>query len=307
MSQKILLDRTESSNRLHVLALDRKTQSYLSIRISSPEEIIKRYCKGILNAYMLFMIDFQTAFKAAKKSNKKFRNKTISFKNPLLFWGTSPNEVRDEYSRIFDKYKKLKPKGRDFIPFCPQENASKNYNKTEFENLEGQDSLPNNTDNVISQPKAIENFEVTLGQDNSSSNFLQSEPIQYSSGNTDNIVDTQENFHLSMHNLPNNTHNLIFQQAIQFENFTLDQNNYINNFTPQSQAIQYPSSENVYLAEDNGNLFYSETTLDQNNYTNDFILQPEIYSSVDFKNGNLLRLGKEDFIYFLCSRYTNLC
>lgn len=176
---KILLDRTEPSNRLHVLALDLESQSYLSIKISSPEEIIerdiKRNYKNILNAYMLFVIDFQTAFKEAKKSNKKFRSNSKSFKKPLLFWVTSPSEVTDEYKRIFKNYRKLKPKVHDFIPFHPQESTSKNNDQPESENL-GQDNSLNDMNSF--QPEAIqfENFEIN--QNNSLDNFPQPEFIR---------------------------------------------------------------------------------------------------------------------------------
>lgn len=177
---KILLDRTEPSNRLHVLALDLETQSYLSIKISSPEEIIerdiKRNYKDILNAYMLFMIDFQTAFKAAKKSNKQFRSNSKSFKKPLLFWGSSPSEVTDEYKRIFQNYKKLKPKVRDFIPFRPKENANKNNDQPELE--KGQDKSLNDINSLTPQPEAFQSDNLKIDQNNSPNDFLQHEFIR---------------------------------------------------------------------------------------------------------------------------------
>jgi hypothetical protein len=200
---KILLDRTEPSNRLYVLALDLETQCYLSFKISSPEEIIerdiRRNYKNILNAYMLFVIDFQTAFKAAKKSNKQFRSNSKSFKKPLLFWGSSPSEVTDEYKRIFINYKKLKPKVRDFIPFCPQENVDKIKDQPGIENL-GQDKSPNNMNSFTPQSEAIqsENFEVN--QNNSfQPEFIRNPSFDYVDFVSNNIRENDMLFHLGMY------------------------------------------------------------------------------------------------------------
>lgn len=204
---KILLDRTEPSNRLYVLALDLETQSYLSIKISSPEEIIerdiKRNYKDILNAYMLFMIDFQTAFKAAKKSNKQFRCNSKSFKKPLLFWGSSPSEVTDEYKRIFQNYKKLKPKIRDFIPFCPKECANKNNDQPKLENLKGQDKSPNDINSLTPQQEAIQSENLEIDQNNSPNNFLQHEFIRnpsfdYFDSVYNDIRENENLFHLGV-------------------------------------------------------------------------------------------------------------
>ncbi|CAB5121968.1 hypothetical protein RhiirA5_471610 [Rhizophagus irregularis] len=313
---KILLDRTEPSNRLHVIALDLESQSYLSIKISSPEEIIerdiKRNYKDILNAYMLFMIDFQTAFKATKKSNKQFRSNSKSFKKPLLFWETSPSEVTDEYKRIFKNYKKLKPKARDFIPFRPKESASKNNDQPQFENLDQDNSL-NNMNNFNPQPETIQSENFEINQNNSPNNFLQPEFIQNLSSDYVNFIynNIRENENLIQID-QDNSFNAINQisplETIHFENFEvlLDQNNYTNSIIHQSEVIQYPS-ENVYFAnyiEGNENLFYldqnnfsntdnliSQSQFEnfevafQNNYMDNFIFQPGAiqYPSIDFE------------------------
>jgi hypothetical protein len=104
---KILLDRTEPSERLHVLVLDRETHCYLNVKISLPEEFVNRKYKDILNAYMIFRIDFCNAFNVAK-TNEKFRKNSGSFKDTSSLWKISPKEVTDVYEQIFSRYKELK-------------------------------------------------------------------------------------------------------------------------------------------------------------------------------------------------------
>ncbi|RGB41879.1 hypothetical protein C1646_751654 [Rhizophagus diaphanus] len=285
---KILLDRTEPSNRLHVLALDLETRSYLSIKISSPEEIIerdiKRNYKDILNAYMLFMIDFQTAFKAAKKSNKQFRSNSKSFKKPLLFWGSSPSEVTDEYKRIFQNYKKLKPQVRDFIPFRPKGNANKNNDQPELE--KGQDKSPNDINSLTPQPEAIqsENLEnLEIDKNNSPNDFLQHEFIRNPSFDYFDSVYNDEN--LDQDNSFNSAN--VQPETIHFESFedSSGQNSYIDYINLQLEAIP----ENAYLTiniGENENLFYLGQD-DSSDNTHNLILQPQFENfEATFQNDN---------------------
>jgi hypothetical protein len=155
---KIILDRTEPSNRLHVLALDRETHCYLSAKISSPEEIIDRNIdrsyKDILNPYMLFRIDFRDAFNAAK-SIEQFRKNSEPFKDTSLLWKISPKEVTREYEQVFTNYKNLKPKKLNFIDCHPQKNKNKNK---EFENSPVVIMNQDNTNDLISQQNVIQHF-----------------------------------------------------------------------------------------------------------------------------------------------------
>ncbi|CAB4428856.1 unnamed protein product [Rhizophagus irregularis] len=278
---KILLDRTEPSNRLHVLALDLETQSYLSIKISSPEEIIERNYKDILNAYMLFMIDFQTAFKAAKKSNKQFRSNSKSFKKPLLFWGSSPSEVTDEYKRIFQNYKKLKPKVRDFIPFRPKVNANKNNDQPELE--KDQDKSPNDINSLTPQPEAIQSDNLEIDQNNSPNDFLQHEFIRNPSFDYFDSVYNDEN--LDQDNSFNSANGQ--PETIHFESFenSSGQNSYIDYINLQLETIP----ENAYLTiniGENENLFYLDQD-DSSDNTHNLILQPQFENfEATFQNDN---------------------
>ncbi|GBC06664.1 hypothetical protein RclHR1_00070031 [Rhizophagus clarus] len=131
---KILLDRTEPSNRLHVLVLDPETHCYLNAKISTPEEIANRNYKDMLNAFMIFRVDFCDAFNAAK-SNDKFRKNSESFKDISFLWKNSPKEVVDEYERVFRDFKKLKPKKLSFIncyPHVRQESKNERNNISEL-------------------------------------------------------------------------------------------------------------------------------------------------------------------------------
>ncbi|GBC06660.1 hypothetical protein RclHR1_00070027 [Rhizophagus clarus] len=109
-SLQILLHTKDPSNRLYVLVLELNSSTFLKIKISSPQEIIERsterkYKSPLKNAYMIFMTDCSEAFKTAK-SEKKFRQNSECFKDFSLLWSNSPKEVKDEYERVFENYKK---------------------------------------------------------------------------------------------------------------------------------------------------------------------------------------------------------
>lgn len=175
---KILLDRTEPSKRLHVLVLDRDTHCYLSVKISSPEELVNRNYKDILNAFMIFRIDFCDSFNVAK-SNEKFRKNSNSFKDTSFLWKISPEEVTDVYEQVFTEFKKLKPKKLSFITCYPQKNKSESNNEPEFESTSNQVNLRNNKNDVIFQPET-KNPEIIIRHDNLSDRN-KSNVIQYPS------------------------------------------------------------------------------------------------------------------------------
>jgi hypothetical protein len=134
-SLQILLHTTDPSNRPHVLVLDLKSHTFFKIKISSPQEIIDRsierkYKSPLKNVYMIFMTDCSEAFKVAK-SEKKFRQNSECFKDFPSLWNISPKEVKDEYERVFNSYRKLKPISQTFLEFHPQNNVA--------ESLVGQD------------------------------------------------------------------------------------------------------------------------------------------------------------------------
>jgi alpha-L-fucosidase len=83
-------------------------ETYYKIKISSPEEIINRsiernYKRPLKNSYMIFMIDCSETFKV-KKKKKKNRENYFS-----LLWNIASEKVRDEYTKVFEDYKRLRP------------------------------------------------------------------------------------------------------------------------------------------------------------------------------------------------------
>ncbi|RGB41876.1 hypothetical protein C1646_684702 [Rhizophagus diaphanus] len=253
---KILLDKTEPSKRLHVLALDSETHCYLNVKISFAEELVNRNYKDILNAFMIFRIDFCDAFNEAK-SNEKFRKKLGSFKNTSFLWKISPKDVTDVYEQVFTEFKKLKPKKLSFITCYPQESKSRElnfensevtYNQVNQVNLRNNIFLPETENPVIMQDQdylsdnincstsqsqydepELDNSETLLDIDNSNTNDLNS-TIQF--GNTE-VSD-------NIYNLSGES-NYLIPQGPEFDNFetTLDQFN-INMI---SETNQFDSSE----------------------------------------------------------------
>ena len=125
---KILLDK-ESSSRLQVLILVPTKHVYLSIKISSPEEIIDRNVDrnyiDMLNGYMIFRIDFYDAFNVASLY-EHFRANSGSISEPSLLWKIFPSEITDEYYRVFENYKKLKPKPFNFVLYNYPDGSNNN-------------------------------------------------------------------------------------------------------------------------------------------------------------------------------------
>lgn len=82
--------------------------THVMIKMSSPQEIINRsiernYKRPLKNSYMIFMIDCSEAFKNIKKRKKKISEYYY------LIWKNASEEVKDEYSKIFENYKRLRP------------------------------------------------------------------------------------------------------------------------------------------------------------------------------------------------------
>ncbi|RIA88138.1 hypothetical protein C1645_877594 [Glomus cerebriforme] len=266
---QIFLNTEDISNRLYVVALASKTHTFFNIKISSPEEIIRKYKNSLRNAYMIFKLDYNEAFKIAK-SEINFRKNSRCFKNFSLIWKIAPKKVKDEYQQVFENYKDLKPINQNFITYNYQENT------LIIKNPKVQDYSLNNTNSFTPQPKVIqlENFEVTLDQNNSSNNFFQSEVIRYplSSDNIDFINNNiEDNIHLDViqfENSSNNISNLVYQpETVQFE--ALLGQEYKNNFIPDS--VYLTRSLGVFSALSTEGNFY----LDQNNLQNNFICRPE--------------------------------
>ncbi|CAB4428852.1 unnamed protein product [Rhizophagus irregularis] len=253
---KILLDKTEPSKRLHVLALDSDTHCYLNVKISLAVELVNRNYKDILNAFMIFRIDFCDAFSEAK-SNEKFRKNLGSFKDTSFLWKISPKDVTDVYEQVFTEFKKLKPKKLSFITCYPQESKSReldfgnsevtydqvnlrnNIFLSETENpeiMQDQDYLSDNINCSTSQSQydepELDNSEAILDIDNSNTNDLNS-TIQF--GNTE-VSD-------NLYSLSGES-NYLIPQGPEFDNFetTLDQFN-INNINMISETNQFDSSE----------------------------------------------------------------
>ncbi|RIA88137.1 hypothetical protein C1645_877593 [Glomus cerebriforme] len=252
---KILLDRNEPSERLHVIVLDCEAHIFLNVKISSPEEIVKKKYKDILNAYMLFRIDFCDAFNVAK-SNEKFCKNSEVFKDTSLLWKNSPKEVTDEYERVFANYKKLKPKVLNFITYKPQENKSGNNNAEISEIRLDQVNLCNNTNDLISQPEIIQ-VENPGVLENLSDN------INFLTFNTqlrNNTNSQPEIIHFEtpgvMENLSDNINYLISQSQYlssayisQNESGSSGSNNEPNvdqiNLISQPESIQFENSDNL--------------------------------------------------------------
>ncbi|CAB5121822.1 hypothetical protein RhiirA5_450245 [Rhizophagus irregularis] len=188
-SLQILLHTTDPSNRLYVIVLDLESHTFFKVKISSPQEIIDRsierkYKSPLKNAYMIFMTDCSEAFKDAK-SEKKFRQNSECFKNFSSLWNISPQEVKDEYERVFNSYRKLKPISQTFFEFHPQNNVA--------ESLVGQDKpsqtfvefRPQNNvaESLVRQDKPSQTFvefrpqnnvaESLVGQDKSNPTFFE--------------------------------------------------------------------------------------------------------------------------------------
>lgn len=248
---KILLDNTEPSNRLHVLALDSDTHCYLNVKISLAGELVNRNYKDILNAFMIFRIDFCEAFSEAK-SNDKFRKNSGSFKNISFLWKISPKDVTDVYEQVFIEFKKLKPKKLSFITCYPQENKSselefgnseftydqvnlRNIFQSEIENpeiIQDQNYLSDNINCLTSQSQYDEpELEAILDIDNSNTNDM-NPTIQF------------ENTEVLDNNIYNLSNDLI-PQGPEFDNSetTLDQFN-INDLI--SETNQFESSEVIF-------------------------------------------------------------
>lgn len=82
---------------------------YYKIKVSSAQEIIDRsikrkYKRPLKNSYMIFMIDCSEAFKVKKKKKKENRENYFS-----LLWKIASESVKNEYTKIFEDYKRLRP------------------------------------------------------------------------------------------------------------------------------------------------------------------------------------------------------
>ncbi|CAB5122012.1 hypothetical protein RhiirA5_405404 [Rhizophagus irregularis] len=273
---KILLDRTEPSERLHVLVLDRETHCYLNVKISLPEEFVNRKYKDILNAYMIFRIDFCNAFNVAK-TNEKFRKNSGSFKDTSSLWKISPKEVTDVYEQIFSRYKELKPKKLNFITCYPQENKNESNNELESENSENTMYQINNIS--ISQSET-ENPGNIICQDDLSTDEINDSisPTQYSGPGFNNfgIILDQVN------ECNNNTNDLNSQpETIQFENTEV-----LNNSHNLLYGTNFLNSQSQY----DGLEFDNCETINQinvcNNTTNDFSSETSQFENSEVMVGN---------------------
>jgi hypothetical protein len=273
---KILLDKTDISNRLYVLVLDGKTHCYLHVKISYAEELVNRNYKNILNAFMIFRIDCCGAFNEAK-SNERFRKNYRSFKDTSFLWKISPKEVTDVYELVFTDFKKLKPKILNFITCYPQENKSENNNEPEFENSEAiydqnnifqpetensgiitnRDELSDRIDCLTSQSRydepEFDNSEIILDQINNNTNDLNSQPETIQFGNTEvsgNLYNLSDEYLIPQYEpefdnsatalVCNNNTNDLISETNHFENsgFMVDNIDY---FAPQ---LQYDNAYN---------------------------------------------------------------
>ncbi|CAB5121865.1 hypothetical protein RhiirA5_467044 [Rhizophagus irregularis] len=78
--------------------------THFMFKISSAQEIIDRsierkYKRPLKNSYMIFMIDCSEAFKITKRGKKKISS----------LWNSASEKVRDEYTKVFEDYKRLRP------------------------------------------------------------------------------------------------------------------------------------------------------------------------------------------------------
>ncbi len=206
MSVTILLDKNHRSERPHILALDYTTQKFLSVKISSSEELydrsINRNYVDILNPFMIFYIDFCEAFNL-EKSKKNFKSFSESFKNIPYLWEISPKEIKDTYEQVFFGFKNLKPKIKKFVSYNPQKSNNENFSKS-FEEPEpdvfqeiilGQHNIPNKL-NLVSQPSLL-NFEVNNIQKTFNGENFNKSPKE---SETEEII-----------NIPNSLTNLVSQ------------------------------------------------------------------------------------------------
>ncbi|CAI2163413.1 15676_t:CDS:2 [Funneliformis geosporum] len=134
----------------YVFILDLQTQLFLNIKISSPEEIMRREYKDLKNGYMIFMINSREAFNAAVKTNKKLRQ-IADFKKPPSLWRNSPKEVKAVYEKVFMGYKKLMPKIHSFVQYLPQDRTNEE-NENDNEQIENTEQIivPLNNDPTYS-------------------------------------------------------------------------------------------------------------------------------------------------------------
>jgi hypothetical protein len=138
---KILLDSEDSKGGLYFVVLDNDTRRYMSVKISTPEEIIERgtsrnYKNTLKNSFMLCRNDIVDAWNIAKET-KKFRKYPASFKDISLIWSRLPQNIIDIYDQIFINYKRLIPKFAEFVSYAPQEeNTNENIMEMRAETTE---------------------------------------------------------------------------------------------------------------------------------------------------------------------------
>ncbi|CAB4428858.1 unnamed protein product [Rhizophagus irregularis] len=92
------------------------------IKVSTAQEIIDRsikrkYKRPLKNSYMIFMIDCSEAFKKKKRRKENRENYFSSL------WKIASEQVKDEYTKIFEDYKKLRP---NVIAFRQADEGSSN-------------------------------------------------------------------------------------------------------------------------------------------------------------------------------------
>lgn len=134
---KILLD-SENSEGLHLVILDCESRKYMSAKIFSAEEHVKRgnernYKSPLKNSYMLFRNDIIETWNLAKQT-KKFRKYPESFKDISLLWSNLPKNGIEIYEQIYIDYKELFPKFEEFIQFSPRKNVNEGEKFEEFVN-----------------------------------------------------------------------------------------------------------------------------------------------------------------------------
>lgn len=116
----------DSSGRQNVLVLNKDTNTFLSVEVSYDNEITGRNYKDIKNAYMIFMIDCNKAYKEAK-SKKKFQNKknSVCFKDYQMLWKNASQEVKDVYEQVFNNFKETKGSNDPFryVSYYQSENG----------------------------------------------------------------------------------------------------------------------------------------------------------------------------------------
>ncbi|CAB4486446.1 unnamed protein product [Rhizophagus irregularis] len=277
---KILLDKTEPSNRLHVLALDSEAHCYLNVKISLAEELVNRNYKDILNAYMIFRIDFCDAFSEAK-SNEKFRKNSGSFKDTSFLWKISPKEVTDIYEQIFTEFKKLKPKKLSFIACYPQKNKSESNNEPKFENPEitlNQVNLRNNKNDINFRPET-KNPEIIICQDNLSDRN-KSIVIQYSTSDDDFTYNNNEPIRFDSSDL------ISRPGTVQYRNSGVRGNLSDNISYLISQSLSVNNSTEVILSQANTcnntkDLYFQ---LETNQFENSGVLNNNLYNLSDGTN-----------------------